>query len=157
VLAAVLAFGGGGGGTSGGGSPFVVEAVGSYDPEGDGSEHADRVPLATDGNPSSYWTTEGYDNFAESKSGVGLVLEAPRPLRSITVTTDLPGWTAEVKASGSMASFSQVVGESKTVAASTTWELDETSARYYLIWITAVVDDGGGKQRAHVDEVTARG
>jgi eukaryotic-like serine/threonine-protein kinase len=158
VVAAVLAFGdGGGGGTAGAGSAVAVRAVASYDPDGDGAEHDDRLSLATDGKPSTYWTTEGYGDFAATKDGVGLVLEAPQPLRSITVTTDLPGWTAEIEASDSRTSFSQVVGESKTVAASTTWELEDTSARYYLVWITSTVDDGSGKQRAHVNEVTARG
>jgi hypothetical protein len=157
VLAAVLLIGDGGDGASAsGGSVVRVEAVASYDPEGDRTEHDDRLSLATDGNPSTYWTTEGYGDFAATKDGVGIVVESPKPLDSLTVTTDLPGWTAEIKASDSTEEFSQVVGESKTTEESTTWSLEKTDARYYLIWITKVADDGSGKQRAHVNEVTAR-
>ncbi len=68
-----------------GAAPQVrIQALADYDPPeggGDGTEHPEQVELATDGDPSTYWTTERYENF-ESKDGVGLVLETDRPGRS---------------------------------------------------------------------------
>jgi len=160
ALVSLLAFGGGGGGGSGspaGEAAVPVTAVSSYDPEGDGAEHPEAVPLATDGDPATFWTTEGYSDFAATKHGVGIVIRASRPLRSITVKTDLPGWTAEVKAGDSQTSFDQVVGDSQQASGTTTWNLEQSDHRYYLLWITKVVTDAAGKQRAHVNEVTARG
>ncbi len=153
VVAAVLAFGGGGdgGGGSGGGKAVRLAGVGSYDPDGDQSEHPEKASLASDGNPATYWTTETYDAF--TKPGVGLVLDAGGDvdLSSLTLTTDTPGYTAEIKASESATSFpdATIAGE-RTVGSSTTFPLDGGKARYYLVWITRL------DRLAHVSEVTAK-
>jgi hypothetical protein len=141
-----------------GGSPVRVQAVATYDPVGGDGEHDETIAAATDGDGSTYWTTEGYGEF--TKPGVGLVLDAGAAgsgLSSLTVTSDLPGWTAEIKA-GDSTDFVQArtVGEAQAAGEETTWHLDRVGARYYLIWITAMQRDSAGKQRAHVNEVTAR-
>ncbi len=53
-------------------------------PAGDGSEHSYSAPRATDGNPATYWDTERYDTplFGKLKSGLGLVLDAGRPVKA---------------------------------------------------------------------------
>ncbi len=69
-----------------------VQGVGTYDPPpGDGHEHNELVGLAADGNVSTYWTTEQYRSF--TKPGVGLVLDAGRPVQGSTLRlrTDTPG------------------------------------------------------------------
>src|SRR5688500_12526569 len=55
------------------GGTVKLQGVASFDPQGDGEEHSERVQDATDGDPATYWTTERYDSF--SKPGVGLVLD----------------------------------------------------------------------------------
>jgi serine/threonine-protein kinase len=159
IAAAFFAFGGDGGdgGSGGGGTAVPVRAVASYDPVGGDGEHDELLGMATDGNASTYWTTEGYSVF--TKDGVGIVLDAgsDRKLDSITVQTDLPGWTAEIKAGDSQTSFPDTVAGPKTAAASTTWNLDGGDHRYYAVWITRLTQASDGKQRAHVNEVTARG
>ncbi len=138
---------------SGASAPIALAGIASYDPEGDdGAEHPEAVASAADGDPASYWTTSTYQDFSATKSGVGVVLDAgsPRDLSSVTVTTDTPGYTAEIKASDSPTGNFRTVGESKTVGATTTWELKDAKARYLLVWITDL--DG----RAHVNEVKAR-
>ena len=159
VAAGLVLRGGGAGGGNGGGErkPVAVTAVASYDPEGDGRERPDLVPLATDGDPATSWSTEGYSDFAALKSGVGLVLDAGSEvaLTELTVTTDLPGFTAEVRAGDSPDAFSEVAGRQQTVERTTMFVLDGRPARYYLLWITSVVDDGD-RTRARVGEVRAR-
>jgi hypothetical protein len=159
AAAALLVAGGDDGAASG--DPVGVEAVSTFDPVGGDGENDGDIALATDGDPTTSWSTEGYyDDFESQKDGVGIVVDAgaTRELSSLTVMTDLPGWTAEIRAGGSETSFSSdsAVGEARTTeATTTTWELDGEPARYYLIWITAMTADDEGTERAHVSEVTA--
>ena len=127
-----------------------LQAVAAYDPDGDQSEHPERVPFATDANPDTYWTTETYRAFV--KDGVGLVLDAGRDvdLSTITVRTNTPGFTAEIKAGDSDSSFPDTVADARTVENATTFDVGGGKARYYLLWITRL------DSVAHVNEVTAR-
>jgi serine/threonine-protein kinase len=142
----------GGAASSGGGVAVPLTGVSSYDPEGDGVEHPEAVSRATDRDPATYWTTETYDDFSSTKGGVGLVLDAGRAveLASLTLRTDTPGFSAEIKAGDSTDSFGDTVGESQTVDATTRFTLDGATARYFLVWITAL------DSRARINEVTAR-
>jgi len=144
----------GGGGDSEGNQPVELTGVASYDPFGDDqSEHPELVGEATDGDPSTYWTTSTYQAFTQTKDGVGLVVDAGESveLSSVTVVTDTPGFTAEIRAGNAQGGpFEQVVGASQGVGGRTTWELEGADARFYVVWITAL--DG----RAHISEVTAR-
>jgi eukaryotic-like serine/threonine-protein kinase len=158
LLAAViggllLARGDGGTPRGGGGTPVELAGVASFDPRGDdGAEHPEAVARAADGDPDSYWTTSTYEDFSATKDGVGVVLDAgaQRKLSAITVTTDTPGYTAEIQAGDSPRGPFHTVGAGKTVAARTTWDLQGADARYYVVWITDL------EGRAHVNEVTAR-
>jgi eukaryotic-like serine/threonine-protein kinase len=142
--------GGGEGGSSG--AAVRLSAVSDYDPDGDGEEHSSEVPLATDGDPATAWSTEGYESF--SKPGVGIVLEGPEAvaLTQLVVQSDTPGFTARIRASRSESDGFVDVSEEETVGARTTFAIDTEGEdyRYYLVWITDL--DG----RAHVNEVRAR-
>ena len=133
-----------------------IEALADYDPPaggGDGAEHPEAVSRATDGDPSTYWTTERYSDF-ESKDGVGLVLETARPaaLGRLVVRSDTPGFEAVVKAGSKADGPFEDVSKSAQVGTRTTFELDtgDKEYRYYLIWITSL------DSVAHVNEVRAR-
>ncbi|MGZ4258320.1 MAG: protein kinase domain-containing protein [Gaiellaceae bacterium] len=168
IFAAAFAFNGprtqikkslgiGNGHAAGSGSAVHLAGVSGYDPEGDGSEHDPAAKLATDGNDATYWETEHYrsSSFGGLKSGVGLLLDAgrTRKLSKITITSDTPGFTAEIKAGSSPTGISSVVSGSQTVGRTTTFSLHGATARYYVIWITALPSG----DVAHVNEVTARG
>lgn len=50
----------------------------SFDPEGDGVENDEQLPLAlADGDPATHWSTVCYANRYAGKSGVGLVATLP--------------------------------------------------------------------------------
>jgi eukaryotic-like serine/threonine-protein kinase len=135
------------------GEPIGLIGTGSYDPDGDQTEHIERVADATDGNLSTYWPTETYRSF--TKSGVGLVLDAGRPVEAakVRVRTDTPGYTAQIRAGNLLTGPFRAVSDSKTVGAITTFDVDpKAPARYYVIWITSLADDV-----AHVNEVRAFG
>jgi serine/threonine-protein kinase len=102
VAVGLLTFRGGGGQDVPVGAPITLAGVGAYDPYGDGTEHDSDAPKATDGNGLTYWSTEDYNSGLEGvkKAGVGLVLDATSvvQLSRITVVTDTPGFTAEIRA-----------------------------------------------------------
>ena len=81
---------------------IVVTGVGAYDPEGDKSENGGDARLATDGNAKTAWKTEHYRSTF-GKSGVGLVLDAGRPVKAsrVVVTTETPGYAAQVQVGNS--------------------------------------------------------
>ena len=159
ALGAYLALrdsGGAGNGGGGGGSPVHLVASNAYDPEGDGQENDSQIAEATDGNPATAWHTEHYSSvaFGNLKKGVGLVLDAGAPVtpRSLTVTTDTPGFTADIKAGPSSSCCFDTVSPSQTVEGRTTFQLSvDTPRRYFLIWITKLPP---GTLRAGVSEVS---
>jgi eukaryotic-like serine/threonine-protein kinase len=136
-----------------GGGAIALSGVTAYDPPpGDGEEHSDEAARATDDDPATFWRTESYDaSLSLLKPGVGLVLDTQgSSVSELMVTTDTPGFTAEIRAGSSPESFDAAVSDSQEVQLETTFELEETDARYLLVWITEL--DGGS---AHVNEVTA--
>jgi len=138
-----------------GSAPVSLSAVTAYDPNGGGGEHDSEARQATDGNTATFWRTEHYNtpDFGGLKDGVGLVLDAPSAvaLKSLTVTSDTPGFTAVVKA-GNSPETAQVDSAPKTVGSTTTFDLKGQSAPVYVLWITRLPADG----RAQVNEVTAK-
>jgi eukaryotic-like serine/threonine-protein kinase len=134
-------------------TPIRLTGADSYDPDGDGTEHDAEVSRATDGDPETYWTTETYRDFSGSKPGVGLVLDAGRDVQpsAITVTTDTPGFQAEIRVGAAPSGPFEPVSDQQTVEGTTTFELRNPDARYFVIWITDL--DGS----AHVNEVRANG
>jgi eukaryotic-like serine/threonine-protein kinase len=132
-----------------------LEGIGAWDPDGPGDgEHDEDAPLATDGDETTYWPTSTYQASlsAIGKSGVGVIVDAgeARELSQLAVTTDTPGFTAEIRAGGSAEGpFETVVGASKTVEGTTVWDLEGAEARYYVVWITEL------DSVAHVNEVKA--
>ncbi len=149
--------------SSGGSGPAVpVSAVTAYDPFGSppGQEHNADAPKATDGNAGTFWETESYHSTfaALGKQGVGLVLDAKRPLQlhRIAVTTTTPGFTAVIRAGDSTGAsagfFPDTVSASQTVVSGTKFAISGRRYRYYLLWITSL-PPGGSSVR--INEVTA--
>jgi eukaryotic-like serine/threonine-protein kinase len=159
-VAALLVFVGGGVGpgiTGASSKPVKLRAVASFDPQGDdGEEHASEVPLATDGNPGTYWPTSSYHYGGGSlgKEGVGIVLDAGRRAEpgKVVVVSDTPGFTAEIRAGQSaQGPFEDVAAEGAQVGARKAFDTGAAKARYWLVWITNL----GANGAVHVNEVKA--
>src|SRR5437763_4930699 len=108
VIAALTGGGGsppasnGGGGVPSGGDIGINNAT-DFDPLGDGQESPDSTGLAIDGNPTATgWSTEHYytsPNLSDDgKSGVGLIVSTASPVaaRTITINSEVTGWTATI-------------------------------------------------------------
>jgi serine/threonine-protein kinase len=135
--------------------PVQLQGLTAYDPEGDGSEHGDEAHFATDRNTGTSWDTESYNNF--TKGGVGLVLQAPRPvaLAKMTVNSIGSDFDAQIKAgNASGGPFTGVSGAFQPVGQSKTFSVDTQGRkyRYYLVWLKLPFAGG----RAQISEVTAK-
>jgi serine/threonine-protein kinase len=159
VVAGILALGGSNGKRNtpgaGGAAPASVHlaAVSDFDPYGGDGEHPGDVPKATDGDPATAWTTSSYYSGL-AKPGVGIVVDAGRSvvLKKLTVTTDTPGYKAQIRtASSATGPLGAVDSPTQTVSATTTFPLTGATSRYYIVWIT----DLGGNRQAHINEVKA--
>lgn len=131
--------------------PVRLRAVRAFDPEGDGSENDERAPLATDGDPATFWATERYRSFF--KDGVGLVLDAGEPvtLVRVVVTTDTPGFRAGVKVGPTPEGPFVAVAPAVAVGGRTTLKLRPRNGRYAMLWIEQIPPASA----AHVSEVRA--
>lgn len=122
---------------------ITVRAVGAYDPEGDGSENDGSAALATDGNGATAWTSEHYRS-AFTKSGVGLVVDAGRPVRAsrVTVVTATPGFEAQIRVGDSPKGPFTATSSVRSLAATTTFRLNTRRGRYLVLWITSMPSGG---------------
>ncbi len=120
-----------------------VTGAGAYDPEGDRSENGGDARLATDGNAKTAWETEHYRSTF-TKSGVGLVLDAGKPVRAsrVVMTTATPGYSVQVQAGNSLEGPFSPVSGSKLTSARTAFALKPRRARYLVIWITSMPPGG---------------
>jgi serine/threonine protein kinase len=150
------------GGTNNGGAPAAgkrveVTGVTSYDPFGDNKEeHSAAAVNITDRDPTTYWSTERYNDAPSlGKPGVGVVIDAGTlvDLAQLVVVTDTPGFTAEIEATNTEGGTPDKVSDSKVVGRTTTFEISPNGPkRYYVIWITKLPP---GLNYAHVNEVRA--
>jgi serine/threonine-protein kinase len=136
--------------------PVTLHGAGAYDPPpGDGQEHDAAAPLATDGNPATYWETSSYryPDGGLGKPGVGLVLDAGSPvtLHRLVLDTDTPGFAATIRAGDARDGPFRDVSGSQTVGSTTTFDLTGGPARFYVVWITNL----GPWHQVHVNEVVA--
>ena len=158
VIVGLFTLRGGGGQNVPVGAAITIAGTGAYDPYGDGSEHDSEAPNATDGKVTTYWSTEKYNSGLEGvhKAGVGLVLDATSviQLSRITVITDTPGFTAEIRATNISGTLGQKVSDSRVLGRTTRFAIKQSAPkRYYIVWITRVAPG----IPEHVNEVHAFG
>jgi hypothetical protein len=136
-----------------------VAGIEDFDPHGDdGEEHSEEAELAADGDASTAWTTSEYEDALEViKPGVGLVLDLGESAEIAGLeVVGSPGLSFEIRAAdemGEIESDFEVLAEVNEAQATSPIELDEpVSARYWLVWITALPGGEGG--RAEIAEVS---
>ncbi len=133
-----------------------------FDPFGDGEpENDDEVPQSFDGDPGTAWSTLSYRgsaDFGNLKPGVGLLLDlgGDQALSGVTITTDTPGATVEVRtgssSGGGLDSF-PVAASGELTGTDDLGFAEPVTTRYLLVWVTGLVQDGDGF-RADLAEVT---
>jgi serine/threonine protein kinase len=132
--------------------PVHFASAAAYDPFGDGQEHDEAAQDAIDGNDATPWMTEHYRSF--TKQGVGLVVGTNRAVspKTMTILTDTPGFTAQIKSGDSATGPFHGVSSSQTIAGTTATFNLTGGGRYFLLWITNL----GDNDQVRIDEVRAR-
>jgi eukaryotic-like serine/threonine-protein kinase len=161
----VLPVGGNGSQQSGDLQRLRVDSAEDHDPEGDGSENPSAVPLAVDGDPTTSWTTEGYDqpDLGGLKPGVGILFDLGQPLEvsQLRLRSNLPGWTFEIQGSDDAQAFDPLAdstGRTKFQARDNLRvELEPATYQYLRIWITEAASGPDGRYRGDVAEVQLLG
>jgi serine/threonine-protein kinase len=142
-LPSLPGIGGGNGGTST--TPIAIADATAFDPPpGDGAENDDKAKLAHDGDPSTFWETQGYfDPAIKIKPGVGLILKlnSKSALASIEVTSETSGWSGKIFVADSpqpdLNSWGDPVAQKDGIAAgTTTFDLGGHAGAAVLIWFT---------------------
>jgi len=137
--------------------PIAVEGAEDFDPlSDDQTEHSEDVGFAIDGNPQTAWTTETYTTSDFGKAGVGIYLDASKPVKAsqLEVRTATPGFPLDVYgATGSppdsLDAWNGPIGSATSVTKDETVPLDSpTSFQYYLLWITSptALEEGYGAE-----------
>lgn len=144
-------------------TPYAVANVGDFDPppDGNGEEHSGQTGNVIDGKDTA-WSTLGYRtaDLGGQKDGVGLVFDLGevRSVQRIIVRTPVEGWKAEWR----VAESESADPDDYTIVREFTAPGDPvvlgraTRARYWLLWITSLVDSGTGGEfrfQAQVSEV----
>lgn len=129
----------------------------AYDPIANDGEHDDVAGLAIDGDATTYWTTEGYNqDLGIEKEGVGLIvgLQDQAEIGGVRLVTDTPGWEFSIFAADDPAAFDPAglpLDGPSIAEGDQTIEIEQTETRYVLIWITHLVQTD--RYRAHVNEI----
>lgn len=116
--------------------PVDLDAVGGFDPEGDGNENDVQAVNAVDGNLKSAWETETYRDFF--KSGIGLLVDAGRvvPFATVTVRSTTPGFVAEVRVGNREEGPFRSASASRTVGRKTVFRIRGLSGRFVVLWMS---------------------
>ncbi|MDX6221089.1 MAG: hypothetical protein QOD91_143 [Frankiales bacterium] len=138
-------------------TPFALSSATSFDPPpGDGSEEQSQAHNAIDGDPATVWYTENYTraDFGGLKDGVGLLLDAGKPVAPTQVEVDfaIPGATFDIRAADSVGSTRDSFGLEGTGNATSAQVKvaisDPTPHRYWLLWLTKLPAQGSGFRAA---------
>jgi hypothetical protein len=141
--------------------------VHDYDPPpGDGSENPGQIGLALDGDRTTAWETENYGNpsFGNLKSGVGLYLDAGRPVvaRALRIFTPKSGWSFQLYVANQVPPDLHgwtLVGSDTMDSTRKTVNLDTAGhrSRFYLLWITHLTQSPTGRSNAAVSDLVLLG
>ncbi len=160
VAIVVLTGGGESQQAAGQGTAHKPLSANDFDPSstgGDDDEHGSEVKLTIDGSPATAWSTESYTtgptlDSAAGKPGVGVYVDAGKAERAtaIQIRTPESGWKAEIYAApggppDTIAGWGEPVGQATIASDQQTIPIKpRLPSRYYLIWITSLVQSGDG-------------
>jgi hypothetical protein len=143
---------------------LTIASASGFDPEGDGEENSDRADRVIDGSRSTFWNTKTYLQQLGPgglKSGVGLLLDlgSKQQISRITVRTNLDPTVMQVRTAdeaGTELDDFDRVGRISTANGTGVLTLSR-QARYVLLWITDLPQEGTSAFRTEISQVTVRG
>ncbi|MFE4456196.1 murein biosynthesis integral membrane protein MurJ [Nocardia tengchongensis] len=137
-----------------GGVPVPVTGATVFSPEGT-PDNVGSVGAVLDNNPATTWRSDAYfQQFPALKKGVGILttLGSPSKLTKVSIESPTPGTQVEIRTSPTASPTldqTQLVGSA--VLGDGTTEIPvraDQPARYVLLWITQLANNGGQFQSA---------
>jgi eukaryotic-like serine/threonine-protein kinase len=138
---------------------FAILSATGFDPEGDGAERNGEAPRVFDGNPDTFWSSEGYAsaNLGGLKKGVGVRIDLGQnhPVSTVgLVLPDASDVTVYVGQDRTLDSATEI-GSSKGKSGNVTVTADKpVQGQYVFVWFTKVSQVKDGRFRATLAEVT---
>jgi hypothetical protein len=145
------------------GKPVAIVSARDFDPFGaDGSEKPQGIKNAYDGDPSSFWNTDGYysADFGRLKEGVGLILDLGQAQQVGSVDVSFVGHTSvELRTAPADASSepttpggftTQASGSGDKVALKPT---KPVTTRYVLVWLKKLPASNEGNYRGKITDI----
>ena len=113
-------------------------------PDGDGTENDDQLGRLVDGDPTTAWETEVYfnqANFGGLKPGVGVAVDLgeQRTVLGARISTPRSGITVQLYTADNVPDTIEgwsPLGDPVQIDETATIEVDPTTARYVLVWLT---------------------
>ncbi|WP_131749462.1 protein kinase family protein [Frankia sp. Cppng1_Ct_nod] len=151
------------------GTTMKPQTVTAFDPPpGDGDENNGDTAKAVDGDPSTAWTTQGYNNtdgrqFGGLKSGVGLRVDFSKPVtvRQINITFGGSGTSFELRAGDTevndVNAYKVVVPETTAATATaTTVSVPSTAGahQYWVVWLTKLPTAQDGRFKGSIVDMS---
>lgn len=153
--------------------PIAIAGAEDFDPppDGNGEENSDEVKYATDGDPSTAWTTLHYyhdPHLGGLKPGVGLVVDLGKvhDVRRVVVHLKGKPTSLQLRAApadaDSMPTTSanqyRVVQKAPHAGTTATFRLhNAVHTRYLLVWLTKLPEDTPGKYWGRIAEIQVFG
>jgi putative peptidoglycan lipid II flippase len=126
----------------------------------------DQAGLAIDGNPATVWPTDKYSDavpFPNFKSGVGLILQLPKPtkLGSVTINLDSTGTAVQIRSSqtptpSKLSDTTELTPPTPLKPGSNTITVNNAPATSnVLVWISTL-GNVNGESRTDIAEITLK-
>ena len=135
----------------------------SFDPQDDGEESPNQVPLAFDGDSGTAWKSRWYgsDTYNRSKEGVGLVLDlsAPTKVREIELILPAAQDVSVFLADEASLDQTQEIGKVRDTSGTVTIKApsDIKAGTKVIVWVTRPApDEAPNHYRAQIAEVVVR-
>ena len=145
------------------GQPVSIVGGSSFDPQDDGEESPNQVPLAFDGDSGTAWKSRWYgsDTYNRSKEGVGLVLDlsAPTKVREIELILPAAQDVSVFLADEASLDQTQEIGKVRDTSGTVTIKApsDIKAGTKVIVWVTRPApDEAPNHYRAQIAEVVVR-
>ncbi|MFE5481469.1 protein kinase family protein [Streptomyces sp. NPDC056527] len=144
------------------GKAVAIVGAHDFDPLGDGSEKPQGIKNAYDGDPSSFWNTDGYysADFGRLKSGVGIVLDLGKTQQVGSVDISFIGHTSvELRTAPADAKEEPTTPDAFATGAKGSGEkvtlkpAKPITTRYVLVWLTELPGSDEGNFRGKITDI----
>jgi putative peptidoglycan lipid II flippase len=150
----------------GGGTTVKPVRATVFSPGGE-ADAPDKAGLAIDGNPATAWSTDKYTDaapFPNFKSGVGLMLQLPKPtvLSSVTINLDSTGTAVQIRSAqtptpSSLSDTTELTPPTPMKPGANTITINNAKpTSNALVWISTL-GNVNGESRTDISEITLKG